>query len=230
MNPILESLVSQTEPVTGVQIAVNTCCAFLLGLFVTWVYRRTHRHVSYSFSFVNTLMLLSMIMTLVMMVIGSSLARAFGLVGAMSVIRFRTVVKDTRDTAFVFYALAVGMACGTNNVRIAILGTALVGALICVLHWSGHAIPPRDNHLLRFNMVPTDDQGGRTIYQSTFDTYLKSSSLVHVKSVRAGQFLQLLFRVRLKDPSKKEDYVYALMALEGLDKVSITPEEESAQV
>lgn len=230
MDTILENLLAYPEPITAAEIFANTILAFGLGLFISWVYRKTHRQISFSYSFVNTLMLLCLIMNLVMMVIGSNLARAFGLVGAMSVIRFRTVVKDTRDTAFVFLALGAGMATGTGNLKIAVVGTLLLCLLIFVLHWTRHGIPPRGHFLLSFNMVPTDDPELRNIYQPTFDEHLSKSTLVNVKSVRMGQFLKLLFRVKMKNPKQVEDLTLALMALEGLDKVSITTEEGAGEV
>jgi hypothetical protein len=230
LDTFLQDLLAFPEPITSTEIVINTCVAFVLGLYVTWVYRATHRQVSHSYSFVNTLMLLCLIMTIVMMVIGSNLARAFGLVGAMSVIRFRTVVKDTRDTAFVFLALGVGMATGTGNLRIALIGTILVGLLILLLHWTRHGIPPRGDFLLRFNMVPSDDPDASTIYEPVFKRYLSRWTLVNVKSVRMGQFLQFLFHVKMQNPSRMEDLTLALMGLEGLDKVSVTTEEKAGEV
>jgi len=101
----------------------NLFAALLTGLFIGYVYRKTHRGLSYSQSLVITLVLMCLIVCSVMMVIGSNLARAFALVGALTIVRFRTVVKDTRDTAFIFFALTwVGvkaLALLENKVRIA---------------------------------------------------------------------------------------------------------------
>ena len=96
-------------------IVVNLFVAAILGLFISVVYKNTHRGLSYSQSFMVTIILVTVIVSMVMMVIGNNIARAFALVGALSIIRFRTVVKDTKDTAFVFMALAAGMAAGTSS-------------------------------------------------------------------------------------------------------------------
>ena len=88
------------------EILINLVTAFVLALVIAFTYRATHRGLSYSQSFVLTLIFVTVITAMVVMVIGNNLARAFALVGAMSIIRFRTVVKDTKDTAFVFFALA----------------------------------------------------------------------------------------------------------------------------
>src|SRR6478752_4319478 len=88
--------------------------AFACGLFLSWLYRRTYRGSSYSITFDRALVTLTVITAIVIMVIGNNLARAFGLVGAMSIIRFRTAVKDAQDLVFIFFSLAVGLASGVG--------------------------------------------------------------------------------------------------------------------
>ena len=117
-------------------VLLNIIYSFILGLFISFVYMKTHRGISYSQSFVHTLVFVNLIATVVMMVIGNNLARAFGLVGALSIIRFRTVVKDTKDTAYVFFSLVIGMAIGTGAYLIAILGTLAGTCLIVFLDLS----------------------------------------------------------------------------------------------
>jgi hypothetical protein len=102
------------------EMLLNMVLALVLGVIIAYVYRYTHKGLSYSQSFTLTLVFVAAIVAVVMMVIGSSLARAFAMVGALSIIRFRTVVKDTKDTAFVFAALAEGMAAGTSSYFLAV--------------------------------------------------------------------------------------------------------------
>lgn len=116
------------------EIIINMIAGLIFGLIISSIYRMTHKGVSYSQSFTLTLVFVTLIVSIVMMVIGSSLARAFALVGALSIIRFRTVVKDTKDTAFVFASLAMGMAAGTSNYFLAIAGTTFFCCAAVVLH------------------------------------------------------------------------------------------------
>ena len=88
------------------EILINIVLGFVLGIVISYVYKKTHKGLSYSQSFMLTLVFVTIIVSAVMMIIGNNLARAFALVGALSIIRFRTVVKDTKDTAYVFLALA----------------------------------------------------------------------------------------------------------------------------
>ena len=110
-------------------ILINLVAAFVLSIIVALAYKKNHKGLSYSQSLIFSFILLSVTTSCVIMVIGNNLARAFGLVGALSIIRFRTVVKDTKDTAYVFFALAVGMATGTGAYAIALLSTLV---FVCV--------------------------------------------------------------------------------------------------
>ena len=226
MDELLQSLATRPDPWTAGQIMLNTTLAFALGLFIAWVYRCTHRQLTVSFSFVNTLVLLSMLMALVMMVIGNNIARAFGLAGAMSIIRFRTVVKDTRDTAFVFYALAVGMAAGTGNLKIAIIGSLLVGLYIFFLHWSRHGAAGRSEFMVTFSMLPTDSSEDSKLYEPVFRKYCRNFQLVQVKSERMGEHIKLTFHVSLRDPDESELLVSELTTLEGLFRIAVSFGEE----
>jgi len=112
---------------------VGLVLAALLTFAFVQTYRATHRGATYSVAFLQSLFILSACTTLIMVVIGSNIARAFSLVGALSIIRFRTAMKDPRDVGFVFATLAVGMGCGTGFYGAAILFTTFVNALLLVL-------------------------------------------------------------------------------------------------
>ena len=119
---------------SSAEIVINMSVALVIGILLSVVYRLTHTGLSYSQSFSQTVVFVSLIVAIVMMVIGGSLARAFALVGALSIIRFRTVLKDTKDMAYIFGALALGMAAGTSNYFLAGAGTIVVSILAFVLH------------------------------------------------------------------------------------------------
>ena len=133
-----------------IEVVINSLIAFLLGLFIAYIYKKTHQGLSYSQSFVLTIIFVTIIIGIVMMVIGNSLARAFALVGALSIIRFRTVVKDTKDTAYVFMALAVGMAAGTGNYFIAIYATAFMSGVAWLLYKFNFGVQRSSDFILRF--------------------------------------------------------------------------------
>jgi hypothetical protein len=114
-------------------VVFNLLLSFVLVLIVSWVYKKTHKGLSYSQSFVMTLILAGVIISAVMMIIGNNIARAFGAFGAFSIIRFRTAIKDAKDIAYLFLVLAIGMAVGTRNYLIAVATTVVSLLIICIL-------------------------------------------------------------------------------------------------
>ena len=105
------------------EAVIGLIMAFVLGQVAAWLYVYTHVGLSYSRAFVQSIIILTVVLCMGMMVIGNNIAIAFGLIGALAVIRFRNILKDTRDTAFIFFTLIVGLATGTGRYRLAILGT-----------------------------------------------------------------------------------------------------------
>ena len=126
--------------------------AFVLGQLLAWVYYATHTGLSYSRSFVQSLILIAVVVSLVMAVIGNSIITAFGLMGALALVRFRNVIKDTRDVVFVFCSLVIGMAAGSQRYAVAIVGTAALCAITIYLHITMFGSHCSHNAFLRFRL------------------------------------------------------------------------------
>ena len=129
-NSFLTALQDNTDVFSTSDVIFSTILSFLLALVIGQVYKMTYRGVSYTQSYVHTLIMLSMIVSLIMLIIGSNIARAFSLVGALSIIRFRNAVKDTRDVGYIFFAMAIGMACGTRFYVLAVVGTFMISFIM----------------------------------------------------------------------------------------------------
>lgn len=108
---------------------VAVALSFLLSVFIVFIYRATYAGVSYDRSFAGCIIMLSMVTTVVILVISSNVVLSLGMVGALSIVRFRTAVKEAADTAFLFWSIATGIICGAGYVTIAILATFLLGLL-----------------------------------------------------------------------------------------------------
>ena len=221
---MFDNLFINLPTISFFEVVVNIILAVIIGFFISIIYRFTYKGYAYSPSFVNMLVIIAMVTSIVIMVIGNNLARAFGLVGAMSIIRFRTVVKDTRDIAFVFFALAGGMAAGAGNYMIGIVGCFFIGTIIIIMFLTDYGVAKQQELLLKFYMIP--EQGDANIYIPVFQKYTKSHTLVNVKSARLGQFLELSFHVRLKKSDLHQQFVQELSALEGLERVTLIFGEE----
>ena len=122
------SAISMTDALTAIALA------FALSLFIVFIYRVTYAGVNYSRNFTGCLMMLSMVTALVIMVVSSNVVLSMGMVGALSIVRFRTAVKEPTDTAFMFWAIATGIICGAGYVSIAVLVTLLLGLLFVLVH------------------------------------------------------------------------------------------------
>ncbi|MGE5295234.1 MAG: DUF4956 domain-containing protein, partial [Solirubrobacterales bacterium] len=114
-------------------ILLSLLLAFVLGQVIAWVYYVTHSGLSYSRSYVQSLILITVVIAMVMSVIGNNIITAVGLMGALAIVRFRNVLKDTRDIVFVFASLVIGMACGSHRYLTAILGTTILSLIAIYL-------------------------------------------------------------------------------------------------
>ncbi len=198
------------------EILTNLGVSIVLGLIVAIIYRFTHKGLSYSQSFTLTIVLITVIVAIVMMVIGNSMSRAFALVGALSIIRFRTVVKDTKDTAFVFLALAAGMAAGTSNFELGAIGTAVVSALALALHASNFGALYKSEFILRFR-YSTAALG--SAHLDTIAEAAKRSSMLHIEHSGDGESLQLTYDIVLKEERTAQGLAAAMGAVDGVSEV-----------
>ena len=209
---------------TGFGIILNIIVAFICGYLISWIYRRTYRGPGYSITFVNSIVLLSMITSIVIMIIGNNLARAFGLVGAMSIIRFRTAVKNPQDIIYLFFALAMGMAAGVGLYGIAFTGTFFIGLVIYVFSKSTLSNPKKEEYLLQFNFLSSEDK--KPLYQAVLDKYCKKHNIINVKSISEENLLELSYYVKLKDKDKSQDFAKDLRKTPGVQYVNLFFDEE----
>ena len=216
MPPALQDPLAQQDVYGVYEIVTNLGVAVVLGLFVAILYRHTHKGLSYSQSFTLTIIFVGVIVAIVMMVIANSLSRAFALVGALSIIRFRTVVKDTKDTAFVFLALAVGMASGTGNYVLAGIGTAVVSALALVLHATNFGALYKSEFILRFRIAKSSES---TEHLEQINLMAKRSSLLHIEHSGDGETLQMTFDIVLKEGRSAQELAAAVGGLPGISEV-----------
>jgi uncharacterized membrane protein YhiD involved in acid resistance len=185
------------------EILINMALAFVLGLFISYIYKTTHKGLSYSQSFMLTIVFVTFIVAMVMMVIGNNLARAFALVGALSIIRFRTVIKDTKDTAFIFLGLAAGMATGTSSYFLAFAGSLFFGLIAFVLHATNYGSFYKSEFLLRFRAQAGEEE--EPAYSSVIAEFARTSNLLHVEPSGDAKTVKLTFDIVLrkqKDPKE----------------------------
>tara|TARA_B100001142_G_C14304131_1_gene644101 strand:+ start:180 stop:875 length:696 start_codon:yes stop_codon:yes gene_type:complete len=201
------------------EIVINLIISFILGLVISLVYKKTHRGLSYSQSFVVTNIFIAVIVCMVIMIIGNNLARAFALVGALSIIRFRTVVKDTKDTAYIFWSLAVGMAAGTGSYFLAISGTIIITFIAFALYITNYGSIYKSEFILQFRSK--NDKNKKTEYNKIISNYTKSSKLLNVESSGDNKSLKLSFDVVMKEEKSYDKFVTDLSDIQGLSEVIV---------
>ena len=200
------------------EILVNMALAFVLGMVISYIYKITHKGLSYSQSFLLTIIFVTFIVSMVMMVIGNNLARAFALVGALSIIRFRTVIKDTKDTAFIFLGLAAGMAAGTSSYFLALSGTGVFALIALALHSTNYGSFHKSEFLLRFRAITGVNQPD---YSALINKLSRTANLIHVEPSGDGKTAKLTFDIVMKkdiDPQGLSDQV---ASLDGISEVAL---------
>lgn len=126
------SFLEKAEEFAVVDFAIAMALSFALGLFIFWVYKKTYHGVMYSASFGLSLMAMSMITTLVILAVTSNVVLSLGMVGALSIVRFRTAIKEPMDIAFLFWAIAAGIVLGAGLIPLAVFGSLFVGGILWV--------------------------------------------------------------------------------------------------
>jgi hypothetical protein len=201
-----------TSAFTLTDVALVMALSFALSLVFAAVYRYTHRGTSYSQSFAQTLVLMTMVTALVMLIIGSNIARAFSLIGALSVIRFRNAVKETRDVGFMFMAMAIGMACGTRFFMLGIFSTAVLAA-VQVLMFKLDLFAKRVVERLLRVRFPGGVEIERAL-EAPFREHLTDHHLVAVEVVQ-DNLQEAVYTVVLKNKVAPETFLKAIQAVNG---------------
>ncbi len=227
MDQFIEQLVHGPTEIANYftmwELLVALSLSFALCTIVAYVYRATHQGVSYSQSFTATTVILGVTVAVIMLIIGSNIARAFTLVGALSIVRFRNAVKETRDVGFIFLVMAIGMACGTRFYDTAVIFTLVVCAMIYAMYALKMFANPIGQRILRVHLPEGLDP--HTGFDEIFYTYLKSHTMLSVESVRQGMFLEAVYSVVLKKGASEREFIDEIRKANGNAKVALTHAE-----
>lgn len=200
-------------------IVIVMALSFALSAFIGWIYKITHRGTSYTQSFVFTLVINGMVVALVMMIVGSNIARAFSLVGALSIIRFRNAVKETRDVGFIFFSMAIGMAVGTKFYLLAIAGAVVISLMILIMmrfDWYAREMASQILRVQVPNGMPFD-----TLFDAPFVKYTHSSELISVDTVHNGLLTELTYSIGLKKSNRVQEFLSEIRNLNDNNKVTL---------
>lgn len=217
----LRDVASTGSDISPQIIAVRLVIAALMGLVVACVYQASYRkQIGEAFPFIVTMVMLTILVAMTTLVIGNSVARAFGLVGALSIVRFRTVVDDTRDTAFVIFAVVVGMAVGAGIVEVYLIGIPVVAFTSTCLSFLGTSLqPPNLDRRLEIRVEGGVDS--EALLATIFKQHLVSHRLTAVSTAKQGAAIDLIFAVRLIRPDSSLLFVRTLSQMDGVQNVEL---------
>lgn len=202
--------------------------AFLMGQLIAWVYMFTHSGISYSRSFVVSLILMPVIVALVLMVLSNNLVTAFGLMAVFAIVRFRNVLRDTLDTSYVLAVIVLGMACGTQKFSTAIVGTGVIVALMLYLWFTSFGSRHRYDLILNLHWsravseLPVLE---RLLARHSFKAQCANR---HFDSEAVGT--DISYRLLLRDPARTSELLRELAMLPGVDQVSSMKAEDESEV
>ena len=203
---------------SALDLALSLLLASVMAWLISVLYKRTHRGLNYEHSFISTLVLISPIVTTVMFFIQGDLVMSLGLVGSLSIVRFRTPIKDTRDMIFLFWSIAVGLGAGTFNWLTVGVATLFIGIVVSVLFLMEHdRVKHSDYILVVSGMEPSDISGVKDIIRNSARSY-------RVRSRESqGETWELVVELSFVTPAdaKIDTMLAYLRDVEGVDRVSL---------
>ncbi|MGI6169455.1 MAG: DUF4956 domain-containing protein [Christensenellales bacterium] len=224
MNDFLLQLLQNATGTLSVQeILLNFLIALVLGFIIYLSYRFSHSSAVYSPRFNTSLLMLTIVTTLVMNVIGNNIALSLGMVGALSIVRFRTAIKDPRDTAYIFWCIAVGICCGVSEYYVPAIGSGII-FLIMLIFGVVHA---NDRYLLIIRASGTGSVG-EGIEKTILSAYSGKATLrVHNTTRENEEYIYELSHAILKKPLPENKSINTLLyEIEGVDLVDLVMQSE----
>ncbi|MCP4499440.1 MAG: DUF4956 domain-containing protein [Deltaproteobacteria bacterium] len=225
---VFETLFSSSETFQWRAILVSLLLAAVLTQCIAWVYVKTFRGLSYSRSFVQALVVAGPVSAMLMLAIGTSLARGIGIVGTLALIRFRTNVRDPLDMLFVFTAFGAGIAAGTGSFAAAIIGTFIFVTLVALLRLTGFGAIQRYDGVVRFSL-PNEKDSRASLFE-VLEARCSHFALITMREVKQGAAHEHAYQISLRDPAGEADFVTALCAVQGMTAVSLAMQEATVEL
>lgn len=209
-------------------VLLGALLAFLSGQAIAWIYMATHSGVSYSRAFVMSLVLMPVIVALVMVVLANNLITAFGLMAVFAVVRFRNILRDTLDTAYVLGTIVLGMACGMQKFATAVIGCGVLAAIMAYLCATGFGRRHRYDLILNLRWSRTAREVGELRQLLAWHSCHVACAQQRVAPGGAGT--DFSYRLLLRDPSRASELLQEVSALSGVSAVTSAPVGDESEV
>lgn len=218
---MLESIITSTsgESFTLANTLIILLSSTILGLVISLIYIMTHKKEGYVPSFTVTLIMLPVIISIIILLVGNNVARAFSLAGAFSLIRFRSAPGDPKDIAYVFFTLAVGLTCGMGYIGYAIIVTLALCAVLIILDKSKYAVPKTKS--ARLKIIIPEDLNFDGVLDEVLDKYTTSWNLDTVRTRDFGALFELQYVLKLKSDVNQKIFIDELRCINGNLNISL---------
>ncbi|MFH0901963.1 MAG: DUF4956 domain-containing protein [Pseudomonadota bacterium] len=216
------------DPRVGWNIALaSLTLAFVLSMIVAWVYTFTYQGLSYMRGFVQTLAVGGVVSALILLAIGENIARGLGVAGALTIIRFRATIKDTRDLIFVFASLAAGVACGAQAYAAAMVGTAVFALAMIYVSFASFGSRRQFDAVLRVRVAA--DPAGQEGLAGVLRRQCRSFVLINVRDL-GGNSEEHAYHVRFVNSEARGTLVKELGAVQGLSGTTLLMQDTSVEM
>lgn len=218
---MLETIISSTtgESFTLTNTLIVIISSIFLGLIISLVYMKTNKKTGYNSGFTITLVMLPVIISIIILLVGNNVARAFSLAGAFSIIRFRSAPGDPKDISYVFFTLAVGLTCGMGYIGYAIIFTAILCALMLILDLTNFSLPKSKSMQLKIT-VP-EDLNYEGVFEEILDKYSNSWKIERVRTRDFGALFELNYIIHMKPDVNQKKFLDELRCRNGNLNISL---------
>ena len=200
--------------------------AFLSGQTMAWVYMYTHTGLSYSRTFVSSLIIIPMTVAMVMMVLDNNIVTAFSLMAVFAIVRFRNIVRDTLDTVYILSLIVIGMACGTQKFSTALIGTLLAALVLTYLWFTSFGSRQRYDLIVNLNWAGES----MASLQNLLDRHSMKAHCASQRSSHTGEGTDLSYRLLLRDPNRVDDLLTELRERSEVSRLTSLKAEEESEV
>ncbi len=225
---MFQTIFDQTTTGTYTDKAVLTCvaAALVLGFVISLIYIFSDRKRKFSTNFAITLVILPAVVAVVIMLVGSNVARAFSMAGAFALIRFRSVPGDSKDITSVFFSMAVGLAAGLGYIKLAVVITLVIGIIYFLLMISNYGVLKTRDKILKITVPENLNFNGA--FDDLFDEYTEERKLLKIKTTNLGSMYELTYDIYLKKNMDEKKFIDDIRCRNGnLNIILASPETPS---
>ncbi len=214
MNSLFnEILANISEEITPLSAVIAMALSLLLGGIIAFTYRKTQDEAVYQRSLAITLVMLPIILSVIILFIGSNIARAFSLAGTLSIIRFRSAPGDAKDIGFIFFDIAAGLACGVGMYAYGVLFVVILCLALIILEKANMFQVRTLQKTLKITIPENLNYSGA--FEDILDTYTKSYTLTKIKTTDLGSLFELVYRVSMADGIDEQQFLNELRTRNG---------------